>query len=137
MLPLLHKYELAYQSKTILSKIYSAILFIDWSFNSFKIVLLGLFIWLIECLVYFIALLAFNINDFPIYEALLTLSIVNFGLLVPSSPGYVGVFQGMTILALIIFSIDQETALSISILIHSCQFFPISILGLFYLFNSR
>ena len=121
--------------KFFIEKIYSAILFIDWSFNSFKVFVLSLVIWLIEWTVYFIAFIAFDINYIPVNEALLTLAIVNFGLLVPSSPGYVGVFQGMTILSLMIFSINQSTALSVSLLIHSCQFFPITILGLFYLFN--
>lgn len=122
---------------SILTKIYSAISFINWSFNSIKILILGFLIWAVECLVYLVALIAFDVGPFPIYESLLTLSIVNFGLLVPSSPGYVGVFQGMTILALMIFSIDQATALSISLLIHSCQFFPITILGIILILKLR
>ena len=119
----------------LLKKINSAILFIDWNFNSFLIFILSLSIWIIECTVFYIAFLAFGIGDFPVYESLLTLSIVNFGILIPSSPAYVGVFQAMTILALMLFSIDENTALSLGIFIHSCQFFPVTILGAFLLID--
>ena len=119
--------------KELINKINSAILFIDWSFNSFQVLILSLFIWIVECIVFYIAFFAFEIGNFPIYESLLTLSVVNFGILIPSSPAYIGVFQAMIILALMLFSIDENTALSLGILIHSCQFFPVTILGVYFL----
>ena len=65
-----------------------------------------------------------------------SLVIVNFGILVPSSPGYFGVFQGMTILALMLYGVNKELALSISILIHFCQYIPVTLWGLYLIMSS-
>ena len=48
----------------------------------------------------------------------------------PSAPAYVGVFEGVTILAFAAFGFTNEVALSYSLVIHIAQFLPISLIGL-------
>jgi hypothetical protein len=58
------------------------------------------------------------------------LAVVSFGSLVPSSPGYVGVFEAMMVLALALFRVPEEQALAAGVLIHVCQFVPVTLWGL-------
>lgn len=92
-------------------------------------VFLSLAIWLVEGGMFWLGLYAFGLPAGPL-TAYFTLALVNFGLIVPSAPAYVGVFEGCTILAFAAFGQSQEIALSYSILIHFLQFAPITLLGL-------
>lgn len=107
--------------------------FVKMNLKGVTIVLLGIFVWIIEggMFVYAFSLLTPDISY--IFLGYFALVVVNFGILVPSSPGYVGVFQAMTVLACSVLGITQEAALSASLLIHACQFIPITIWGLLIL----
>ncbi|MDW7694808.1 lysylphosphatidylglycerol synthase transmembrane domain-containing protein [Flammeovirgaceae bacterium SG7u.111] len=120
----------------ITDKIYHALYFIKPDFNSLLIIVSGLLTWLIEGGMFVIACMAFDLPTNWLVAGYVCLSVVNFGLLVPSSPGYVGVFQGMTILALSLFGIPEELSLSVGILVHICQFVPITIWGAVIIFQS-
>jgi uncharacterized protein (TIRG00374 family) len=130
------KFPLLDLISSILRKVQSALLFLKADISTIWILLLGAIIWLIEGGMYVIGIYAFKTGVDPITAGYLCLAIVNFGLLVPSSPGYIGVFQAMTILALFLFGISEEMALSISILIHICQFVPITIWGIIILLQN-
>jgi glycosyltransferase 2 family protein len=98
-------------------------------------VLTGICIWLVEGGMFVVACWHFGLGSQSIVAGYLTLAIVNFGLLVPSAPGYVGVFQWMTILSLRLFGIADDTALALSVVVHACQFVPITLWGLAILFH--
>jgi uncharacterized protein (TIRG00374 family) len=115
----------------LIEKIRQALLFLRLDFNSFNILCLSTLIWLIEGSVFVTGMWIFHLDINVILAGYFTLTIVNFGLLVPSSPAYIGVFQGMTIISLLLFNVSKEMALSVSILIHISQFVPITIWGLF------
>jgi uncharacterized protein (TIRG00374 family) len=46
---------------------------------------------------------------------------VGLGMLLPAPPGNIGVFEGFTILALLPFGVEKETALSFSLILHSLE----------------
>ncbi len=54
---------------------------------------------------------------------------VNLGLIIPSSPGYVGVYQWLFRTLLTIFAISDEKALAISILFQATWYIPYTIVG--------
>ena len=91
--------------------------------------LLSILVWLVEGSMFWLGLVACGIGFDP-RVAYFTLAFVNFGLLMPSAPAYVGVFQAGTIVAFAAFGLPEEVALSYSILIHVLQFLPITLLGL-------
>ncbi|GAB4291933.1 MAG: lysylphosphatidylglycerol synthase transmembrane domain-containing protein [Myxococcota bacterium] len=113
----------------LLENIASALYFFNNNTGFYVIILLSILVWLIEGAVFVLGLIAVNMGvNLPM--AYLCLSVVNFGLLIPSSPGYIGVFQGMTILCLSLFGVMRETSFSASVLIHMSQFIPITLVGL-------
>jgi glycosyltransferase 2 family protein len=94
-----------------------------------RVVLLSLLIWLIEGSVFVLATWSFGVPE-PWMTGLFMLAVVNLGILLPSAPGYVGVFQACGILAFQALGLPREQGLAASLLVHSCQFLPITALGL-------
>jgi uncharacterized protein (TIRG00374 family) len=93
-------------------------------------VIASIAIWLIEGGMFVVACWHFGLGSHSIVAGYLTLAIVNFGLLVPSGPANVGVFQGITILALRLFGMPDDTGFALSLVIHACQFIPLTLWGI-------
>jgi uncharacterized protein (TIRG00374 family) len=68
--------------------------------------------------------------DLPLVAAWTVLAFLGLGVSLPSSPGFVGVVQAATVLALALFAVPRTEALSFSLLIHASQFFPVTGVGL-------
>ena len=62
-------------------------------------------------------------------QGLCIFAISSLGMLLPSTPGAVGVYEASTVLALSWFGIDKEQALGIALFNHALQFIPSTILG--------
>jgi len=68
----------------------------------------------------------------PLYAAFFLVVIQSFGVMVPS-PGFVGGYQAAHIFALMVYSVEESKAFSLSILIHSGYFITFVGLGLLFL----
>ncbi len=66
----------------------------------------------------------------PFTAAWVVLAFMGLGVSLPSSPGFVGVIQAATVLALELFGVARAEALSFSLLLHAAQFFPVTAWGL-------
>lgn len=89
-------------------------------------------IWTVNALSFLVLFAAFGIGgDFG--AAVLVQSAIVFGIAVPSSPGYVGVFEAAVVLALAVFAVPQDQALAYALTYHATTFVPISLLGLYSL----
>jgi glycosyltransferase 2 family protein len=113
----------------IAEKILHATEFLKADFKSVLVILFSLLVWTIEGVVFALGIMAFDLPVDPWIAGFLTLTVVNFGLLVPSSPGYVGVFQMLSAMALGLFGIADEPAIAVSLVVHACQFVPITTWG--------
>jgi uncharacterized protein (TIRG00374 family) len=71
--------------------------------------------------------------DLPLTAAWTVVAFLGLGVSLPSSPGFVGVVQAATVLALALFSVPRMDALSFSLLFHASQFIPVTAAGLLYL----
>jgi uncharacterized membrane protein YbhN (UPF0104 family) len=91
-------------------------------------------VWLLTCLFNYFGLLAFHIQA-PIWAAILVLALTNLGMVVPSSPGYIGVFHYLVVLALGAFGVPRELALGYAIVMHLLGFVPVGLLGAFSLWR--
>lgn len=89
-------------------------------------------IWIVEAFVYYIILRSFGLM-LPVYAAVVLLAVVNVGVLLPSAPGAIGVFQFFCVLALGFFSVDESTALGLSVILQSMMWLPVTLLGLIFL----
>jgi uncharacterized membrane protein YbhN (UPF0104 family) len=68
--------------------------------------------------------------DLPLVASWVVLAFLGLGVSLPSSPGFVGVVQAATVLALALFAVPRSEALSFSLLMHASQFFPVTAIGL-------
>lgn len=93
---------------------------------------LTLTVWLVEGIMFFVAIRAFEL-EVPATAALFVMGLVNLGILVPSAPGYLGAFQYFGILALGAWQVSSGEALACVVLIHVCQYLPITLWGLRYI----
>jgi hypothetical protein len=73
-----------------------------------------------------------DFSDIPFVCALL-----NMGLTIPSSPGYVGVYQFLLVYLLAIFGIPKYEGFTISIIYHAMWYIPYNIIGFIYLLKEH
>ncbi|HOJ43484.1 MAG TPA: lysylphosphatidylglycerol synthase transmembrane domain-containing protein [Syntrophorhabdaceae bacterium] len=92
--------------------------------------------WLcMSCALYFVTLVIGLSLDFfyiPFICALL-----NMGIAVPSSPGYIGVYQFILVYLLAIFGISKSQGFTTSILFHASWYIPYNIMGFFFLLKEH
>jgi uncharacterized protein (TIRG00374 family) len=62
-------------------------------------------------------------------EALFVTAAVNLGVVIPSSPGFVGTYQWLGVTALAVFGISTEPALAFSILLQAVWYVPTTLVG--------
>ncbi|MBI5305392.1 MAG: flippase-like domain-containing protein [Chloroflexi bacterium] len=87
--------------------------------------------WVLGGLTFWITSLATNSN-IPVTAAFLVMTATSLMVVIPSSPGYVGVFHaGAVFLLTTVFKVDQTIALSYAIVIHALMYIWIIILGAF------
>ena len=96
------------------------------------IVLTSVGVWLLFALSVWTALHAAHL-DLPLLAAFTVLAFLGLGVSLPSSPGFLGIVQAATVLALALFAVPRTDALSFSLLLHASQFFPVTAAGLLVL----
>ena len=92
------------------------------------ILALSLGVWLVEGSMFLIVLPAFGLPMNPLWAGM-ALSVTNLGILIPSSPGYIGPFHYFCMQALLIFGVPQETALGYAIMVHLLYYIPVTLWG--------
>jgi conserved hypothetical protein len=89
----------------------------------------GTAVWPVDLL-----LKAFRI-DLPIAASMFILVFLVFAVMVPASPGYIGTYHAACMYGLMAFNVPKELALSVAIVIHSINFFPIIMIGFLFLWK--
>jgi uncharacterized protein (TIRG00374 family) len=97
--------------------------------HAIPVVLSSVAVWLLLALSVWTAMHAAHL-DLPLVASWVVLAFLGLGVSLPSSPGFVGVIQAATVLALALFAVPRAEALSFSLLFHASQFFPITAVGL-------
>lgn len=98
------------------------------------ILLWSLILWVGSGLSNYLIFLAFDKHP-PLQASLILMVIVTLGVMIPSSPGYIGTVQFFTVLALSLFGKEygKDFSLPFSIVLHACQYLPVTVLGIVYL----
>jgi len=89
-------------------------------------------VWGINALSFGLCFVAFDLAV-PWHGAIVLQSLINFGLVIPSTPGFVGVFEAITRAALGIYGIEPGPAVSYAVAYHFCTYVPITLIGLWSL----
>lgn len=102
----------------------------------FAIFLSSLAIWTAATWPIDMILRAFGIQ-LPIAASMFILVFLVFAVMVPAAPGYVGTFHTACVYGLMAFNVPKEKALSIALVMHGINFFPVTLVGLFLLWTGR
>ena len=88
-------------------------------------------VWTVEAGTYYVLSSCFGFH-LPVYVALVSVAIVQFGTLIPAAPGYVGTFEFFCVSALSLVSVDKSVALSYALVLHAVLVVPITVIGMIY-----
>jgi len=86
-------------------------------------------IWADIAVYYWVVLLAFDRSQ-PFVAGLAVSSVTALGMTVPSSPGYLGVFEALTRETMGLFGMGPEIALSYALVAHAIVYVVFTLLGL-------
>ncbi len=89
-------------------------------------------IWASNSVLLWLVLRAFHI-EVPITAGILMTAVLNLGMAVPSSPGYVGVYDYLFVLMLDLYGIAKTPALAAGLAMHVIAFVPVTIIGIIYI----
>jgi len=84
--------------------------------------------WLVWIVIGYLTFLTFGLQ-LPFLAAVFMMVVLNFGLMIPSSPGGLGVFEFMVILALTPYGVAKETALGIAFFYHIIPYLVNVVIG--------
>jgi uncharacterized protein (TIRG00374 family) len=90
-------------------------------------------VWLIMGLSNYFVLLAFGFYGLPIAASFVILVVVSILIMVPASPGFIGVYHYGTVLSLGFYGVPRGQALSCALVMHATQFLVITLVGFYYL----
>ena len=93
-------------------------------------------LWVFGMIVTICFLNAFCLN-LPWYVSIFVLVVTNLGMMVPSSPGAIGVAHLLYILALAPFGVDKTTALAVGVVIHGTAYLQIILIGVVSLWKEK
>jgi uncharacterized protein (TIRG00374 family) len=96
-------------------------------------------IWAANAVFFWLMVRAFHL-DVPFAAGILLATVLNLGMAVPSSPGYVGVFEYLTVLTLGLYNVGAGTvqhpsaeAIAAALALHVFAFGPVTVVGLIYI----
>lgn len=96
--------------------------------------------WLSYAGIVYVTLIAFRLNtayDLPWVTSLVVLVMVGIGIMIPSSPGYVGTYHLLCIQAMAFFSVPTSQAAGFAVVLHVVNFIPVTLVGLLYFWREH
>jgi len=73
----------------------------------------------------------------PFTASMFIIVLLVFAVMVPASPGYIGTYHYACFKGLSLFGIDDNTSISIALLVHGTSFFPVILAGFYHLWSGR
>jgi glycosyltransferase 2 family protein len=93
-------------------------------------------IWAFAVLALDMVLVSFGII-LPVTASMFIMVFLVFAVMVPASPGYVGTYHAACVYGLMAFNVQMEKALSIALLVHGVNFFPVILAGMVFLWRDK
>jgi uncharacterized protein (TIRG00374 family) len=93
------------------------------------LVLWSAVIWTTISVFYWVVLLAFDVTQ-PFVAGVAVASITALSMTIPSSPGYIGVFEFVTRETMVLFGMEPAAALSYALVAHAITYVMLTLLGL-------
>jgi uncharacterized protein (TIRG00374 family) len=96
------------------------------------VVLYTLAIWGSNCVILWLVVRAFHINA-PFAAGVLGTAVVNLAMALPSTPGYLGVFDYFTVVTLGLYGVKRAPAVAAALIFHAIAFIPVTVIGIIYI----
>ncbi len=91
--------------------------------------------WVLGGLMYWAVMRSMSL-DLPVPAAFLVMAVTSLVVVVPSAPGYIGVFHAVATLTLTsVYGIDKSTALSYAIVMHAFTYIWLIVLGIYSIWH--
>jgi glycosyltransferase 2 family protein len=100
------------------------------------VILWSLAVWLVNAASFAVMLVAFGI-DLKFAGVLLMQGLIMLGIAVPSTPGYVGVFEAPIVAVLTLYQLDHTMAATYAYSYHITTYLPITLLGAWSLIRTN
>ena len=113
----------------LVSQVIAGVSYVREGRAAFGIAVSSIVVWLLEASMFLALLPAFDLAARPAV-ATVTMTVTNFGILVPSSPGFVGSFHFFCMRALTLAGVPEAVAFSYAVLAHLSFFIPITLWGI-------
>ncbi len=91
-------------------------------------------VWLLEGAMFVLILWVMGFEN-PVATGYFCLGIINLTILIPSAPGYVGVFQAASVFAFLALGYSESSGLAYGLIIHLAQYVPVTIIGILIFFR--
>ena len=124
--------SLSFKAKEILEKFIGGLKVFRDIPSLIRILALSIFIWIVVGISNYFIFLVFDLHP-PIQASFILLGIVSLGVMLPSSPGYVGTFHYACVASFVVLKLSENISGPFSIVLHASQYFPVTLLGLYYL----
>lgn len=102
--------------------------------EALMVFLTSVVIWLLETVKYWFVMHAFRFTV-SFFALMLMNGVVNLATTIPSAPGYLGTFDLPGIRVLEAYHVPTETAVSYTFVLHFALWFPVTALGLYYMWR--
>jgi uncharacterized protein (TIRG00374 family) len=100
------------------------------------LLLQSLALWILTAGSNLLVLSAFGLH-LPLSAAFFVLVLQILGVMIPSSPGFIGTYHAAVVIGLAVFGVGRELALSIALVMHAVFFFPSIVLGGIFLWQEN
>jgi glycosyltransferase 2 family protein len=87
--------------------------------------------WVVCGISFWLAYQAVGLNA-PFMSALFVQGIIVLAVALPQAPGFIGVFEGVTVLALGVYGVDKDLAFALALAYHVASYIPVTVLGIIY-----
>ena len=91
-----------------------------------------LFIWMLMGVSNYFVFVAFGF-DLNLEASFFLLVVVSISILLPSSPGFVGVYHYATVFTLALYGVGEVNARAFALVLHAAQYIPITLMCFYYL----
>ncbi len=104
--------------------------------SAVPIIALSIAVWGCAILGVHFGILAFHL-DVPLIASLFLIVLISLGSMIPSAPAFLGTMQYACVIGLGVYGVGRSQALAFSTVYHATQFFPITLVGLYYAWRSH
>jgi glycosyltransferase 2 family protein len=96
------------------------------------VILYTIGIWGSNCVLLWLVIRAFHLAA-PFAAGALGTAVVSLAMAVPSTPGYLGVFDYFTVVTLGLYGVKKAPALAAALIFHAIAFIPVTVIGIIYI----